>query len=398
MELCSIDKFYIGKSMKFFVKFLALIFLNIYAIESRFIYPKKISEFVQDYPATKVIECTKNYAFSYPEFPLYSEYKDDHFPNQGYHADISILEIPNGIASLHSSGYIFVNDSFIKEIQIKSLEPFPGQSYIQEADLENVFKIEGRVAILNHLYSWIYGLFIPEVLTQLALLELYKVQYDYLWVPYGLSYQKEAFAIWGIDSDKIIPLEAGQAIQADTIILPTSISQNQGKFVFHVNYIPDFLLKYLRKKMLDGIAKMNIQMDFPEKIFISRKDASHARKVVNEDEVFALFKPFGYKQLEFSKLNMAEKIAVSNHAKSIINFMGSGSTNLLFASDDVKYYEIQQEYVEASYFYMAKTLGLHYEILNASTLNDLLYNPPFAPGRALPREIVQEFIKNHPEL
>ena len=383
--------------MRLCLNLFLIIFLNSSFINCRNIYPKTIEEFKKIYPATKIIECTKDYPFSYPEFPLYREHKETRFPNQGYHADISILEIPHGIASIHtynSASYVFVNDCFIKETQIKALEPFRGK----EAECNNFFKIEGRVAVINHIYSWIYGLFVPEILTQLALLELYEVAYDYVWIPCGISYQKEALEIWGIDPDKIIPMHNGQAIQADTIILPTSISQNQGAMVFHVNYIPDFLLKYVRKKMLDAVAKMNIQKEFPEKIFISRKDASHARKVPNEDEVFKLFEPLGYKQLEFSKLNMAEKIAVSNHAKSIINFMGSGSTNLLFASPDVKYYEIQQECVEASYFYMAKTLGLHYEVLNATTEHDLFHGPPFAPGRILPIELVKEFIKNHPEL
>lgn len=387
--------------MRLFWSFVGIIFLNVYSIECRNIYPKTIAEFKEKYPDTKVIECTKDYAFSYPEFPLYPEHKENYFPNKGLHSDLSILEIPNGMASIHSYNsaiYVFVNDCFIKETQVKGLEPFKSKSCIEEPDLNEVLHIEGRVAVLNHIYSWIYGLFVPEILTALALLEIQGVEYDYLWIPCELSYQKEALAIWGIDSDKLIHLSHGQTLQADTIILPTSISQNQGKMVFNVNYIPDFLLTYVRKKMLDGVAKMNIQMDFPEKIFISRKDASHARKVPNEDEIFALFKPLGYKQLEFSKFNMAEKIAISHHAKSIITFMGSGSTNLIYAAPDVKFYEIQQECVEASYFYMAQTLGLNFKILNASTEHDLFYGPPFAPGRVLPIELVKEFIKNHPEL
>lgn len=364
----------------------------------RIVKPKKIAEFTKEYPATKVIQCTKNYPFSYQEFPLYRQHKDNYFPNQGHHADLSILEVPNAVASIHPYGYVFVNDYFIKETQVKGIEPFKDKPFIEEPNLDSVLKIEGRVAVINHIYSWIYGLFVPEILTALALLELNNVEYDYLWIPCELNYQKEALAIWGIDPDKLIHLSHGQSLEADTIILPTSISQNQGKMVFNVNYIPDFLLKYVRKKMLDGVEKMNITIDCPEKIFISRKDASHARKVPNEDEVFALFEPLGYKQLEFSKFNMAEKIAISHKAKRIVTFMGSGSTNLIYAAPDVKIYEIQQECVEASYFYMAQSLGLQYEILDATTEWDLFYGPPFAPGRALSIDLVKEFIKNHPEL
>ncbi len=257
----------------------------------------------------------QDYTFFYSEFPLYPEHKQNYFPNTGHHTDLSILEIPHGVVSIqayNSAVYVFVNDCFIKETQIKALDPFKGKLSLQEADLKDVLHIEGRVAVLNHLYSWVYGLFIPEILSALALLEIQGVEYDYLWIPCELGYQKEALDIWGINSDKLIHLSHGQTLSADTIILPTSISQNKGKMIFNVNYIPDFLLKYVRKKMLDGVAKMNIQMKFPEKIFISRKDASHARKVPNEDEVFALFEPYGFVRYELSTLTADELVIEIN--------------------------------------------------------------------------------------
>lgn len=367
-------------------------------VHARFIYKKSIPDFVKAFPETKVIECTKNYGFSYQEFPLYKEHKEKYFPNEGFHSDISILEIPQALVKVHPEGYVFINDIFLEESQIKNIEPFKGKNILEHPGAENIIKIQGRVAVINHLYSWIYGLFIVDILTALALLEIQGVEYDYLWVPYGCSYQKEAFEIWGIDSSKIIPLHFGQSLQADTIIFPTSVTQNT-QLVFNVNYYPDFLMKYVRNKMLAGVEKMNIQIDFPEKIFISRKDASNRRTIINEDEVFALFEPFGYKRFEFSKFSMAEKIAITNHAKSIINFMGSGSTNILFAQPGLRYYEIQQEFVEASFYYLAQIFGfIHFEILNASTMNDLVYGAPFMWGRELPLHLVQEFIKNHPEL
>ncbi len=385
--------------MYLFLMLFSLLFFDAGALYARLVYPKTMQEFKQLYPEANIIECLKDYAFSYPEFPLYPEHKENHFPNQGYHADISVMEVPNSIAVVHPEGYIFVNDCFMKETQIKTLEPFRGQPYIEQPDLQNVTKVHGRVVMLEHLYSWVYGLFVFDILSALALLELYNIDYDYVCLPYGIPYQKEALEIWGIDPKKIIPMARGLAIQADVIILPASISQNKGKMVFNINYFPDILIRYVREKMLTGVKKMQLNVDLPEKVFISRKDASHSRKIPNEDEVFALFKPLGYKQIEFSKLTMAEKIAVANNAKCIVTFMGSGSTNIMFAQPDVRVYEIQQEYVEATFFYLAHIVGLkHFDILNATTLNDLLYGPPFAAGRVLSIELVKEFIKNHPEL
>jgi hypothetical protein len=383
--------------LKLIFKIVLLSFIGIFSVDARYIYPKTIKQFADNYPNTKVIECTKNYKFSYPEFPLYPEYKTKRFPNQGLHSDISILEIPDGVVFIHPYGFVFVNDCFIKETQLKDIDPFQGCQALQGPELPTFNKIKGRVAVVNHLYSYTYGIFILDVLGTLALLELQGIEYDYIWIPYNKSFIKEAFEIWGLDTSKIIPLEHGQVLQADMIILPTSISQNPELFT-NVNYYPDFLLKYIKDKMLAGVAKMNIQIDFPEKIFMSRKDAAASRKIPNEDEVFALFEPLGYQRFEFSKFSMAEKIAVINHAKSIVTFMGSGSTNILFASEDIKFYEIHQEWVEATFFFIAKAFGFHYDCLNASRLNDLVTGMPWSKGRALPLNLVKEFIKNHPEL
>ncbi|MBI2345156.1 glycosyltransferase family 61 protein [Candidatus Dependentiae bacterium] len=373
------------------------IVLYVLNIESRIISYKTIPEFLKLYPNTNWIKCTENYAFDYPEFPLYPEYKEKYFPNKGFHSDISILESPDAIISIDSYGYIFINDIFLKEMQVKNFNPFKEKEIIYRPNFENFFKVKGRVAIINHLFSSIYGLFINDILMALALLEIQGIEYDYLWIPCQLAYQKEALDIWGIDKSKIIPLEHGQILSADMIILPTSVSQNQGKVFYNVNYMPDFLIKYVRKKMLEGVKKMEIKNKFPEKIFISRKDANNRRIIPNEDQVFELFVPLGYKRIEFAKLSMAEKIKATNEAKRIVNFLGSGSTNILFASKDLMYYEIQNQMVEATFYYMAHVLGMHYEIINASTVNDLNI-PAFLPGKYLPLEIIQNFIKNHSEL
>jgi capsular polysaccharide biosynthesis protein len=186
-------------------------------------------------------------------------------------------------------------------------------------------------------------------------------------------------------------------LRADTIIIPTATSETVPTYSNTI-YYTDFLLKYIREKMLAGVAKMNIQMIFPEKIFISRKDGGAARKIPNEDEVFALFEPLGYKRFELSKLSMAEKIAMMNHAKRIISFMGSGSTNVLFASPDVKFYEIFQSWIEPTFYFIAKALGFEYDCLDASTIDDLLQGNCGSFGRMLSLDLVQEFINNHPEL
>jgi hypothetical protein len=364
--------------------------------QTRIIYHQTIQQFMKQYPAATSIQVSKNCPFDYPEFPLYPEHKEKYFHNKGFFRDHSILEIPNGIVSISKEGFDFVNDIFITETAVKD-EPFKGKQYITQPVLQNVVKVHGRVAVINHPYSSIYGIFICNILGRLALLEIANIEYDYLWIPYDHQYAKEALEIWGIDTSKIIPLMKGQVLQADTIIIATAVSEATEVYS-KTDYYPGFLMKYIREKMLMGIQKKDIKIDLPEKVFISRKDASFARKIPNEDQVFALFEPLGYKRYEFSKLNMAEKIAVSYNAKHIVSFLGSGSTNILFTSPDVKFYEIFQGWVEATFFYIGQALGVNYICLNASTIDDLAIKTPSHTGRDLPLNLVEKFIQEHPEL
>lgn len=358
-------------------------------LDARRIFPKTILEFVQEYPLTKHIQCTRNYAFSYEPFPLYQEYAHNYFPNKGYHTDISIIEVPNGIAYIDSGSHVFVNDTFIKETQVKLLEPFQGRDFIERDDLASVFKVSGRVAVINHLYSYNYGLFILEMLTQLALLELYGVEFDYLWIPHGADWIQELLDIWGIDRAKIIPVYINHALQADTIILPTSVTQND-VLVFNTNYHPDFLIKYVREKILQGMKKREISIELPEKIFISRKDAR--RFAPNEDEIFALFEPLGYRRYELIYLTPTQKIALFMNAKKIISFMGSGSANIVFANPEAHYFEIMHEVVEASYCYICRTLGINYSCINATTFEDLLHGQVWNIGREIPLDLFKKYI------
>jgi hypothetical protein len=369
--------------------------INLLKNQERLIFSKTISEFINLYPNTKWIQVTKNYPFDYPEFPLYREHKEHFFNNTGFFRDISIFEIPNGIVSIDEYGFVFVNDIFISETRLK-FDPFGENKYIIRESLHNIKKVEGRVIVINHLYSWIYGQYMFDILGMLALFEICKIEYDYLYIPYDHQYQKEVLDLWGIDTSKIIPLKNGENIQADTIILSTAIAESL-RMCSNLYYYPDFILKYAREKLLAKVQKMNIQIDLPEKIFISRKDTL-SKSIPNEDEVFGLFESLGYKRYEFSKLNMAEKILISNHAKRIISFVGSGSTNILFASSGVKFYEIFQVWIEATFFYIAKILEFDYGCLDGSTLEDLMGGNAFVKGRKLSIELVKKFIQDHPEL
>ena len=318
-------------------------------------------EFAQKNQGTQVLQCTKDYPFNFKPYPLYPEYAQERFPHEGLFQDMYILSVPNGIAHFCNyplwgiNGLTFINNYFIKECQIKDISPFylNKTKTIEVPTTPNNYYIPGSLAICSHIYPDCYGHFMLDVLCQLALLEIFNIEYDYLCIPYNQKFMQEALDLWGIDKQKIIPLQFNFSIKADNIILPTSTTQTQ-KYAPNANYTVDFLIQYVKQKLLTGALKKGINFPKTQKIFISRKDANNKRLVPNEDEIFELFKNNGFERYELSKLSLTEQILLFHNAQEIVSFVGSGALNIIFSKPKTKYIEIVQTMLDATFFFFIK--------------------------------------------
>jgi len=389
--------------IKFFLAAMSVLFSSS-QLDARRIYPKTIAQFVQEYPETKLIACTHNHAFNYTPYPLYEKYPQSHFQSTGYYNDLSVIEIPSGVAYIDLAGRIFVNDRYIRETFYSPFDPFiegfMGRigdiEYLEEYDLGYVAKIPGRVAILSHPAPFMYGHWVFDILGQLALLEMHNIEYDYLWIPYNVSFMQETLRIWGINPDKIIPLNLTAAIQADTIIIPTTVAKNINRVSPHValsTFYIDITLKYVRDKMLNAIKTSDLVGVFSDKIFISRRGAK--RFVPNEDQIFELFKPLGFERYDLESLSVREQIALFHNARTIVSFVGSGSTNIMFCQPNTLFIEIVQCFVDPTFFLVSDIFKLKYDYINASTEHDVLHGFGLSAEREFPLNLIEEYIKTH---
>jgi capsular polysaccharide biosynthesis protein len=360
------------------------------------------TEFAQLNPQAQVLQCTKDYPFNFKPYPLYPEYAQEKFPHQGLFQDMYILSVPNGTAHFCNyplwaiNGLIFINDYFIKECQIKNISPF----YLNKIKTIEVqqsvhnYTIPGSIAICSHIYPDCYGHFMLDVLCQLALLEIFNIEYDYLCIPYHTKFMQEALNLWGIDQEKIIPLQFNLSVKADTIILPTSTTQIHDITV-NANYTADFLIEYVSKKLLDGVMKKNIHLQTSSKVFISRKDAHNKRFVPNEDDIFKLFENYGFERYELTKLSLAEQILLFHNAQEIVSFVGSGSLNIIFSQPKTKYIEITQTMLDATFFFLANIADIDYRFIDATNPEDIKHSNPCSRGRSINLEIISNFLKDN---
>ncbi len=77
-------------------------------------------------------------------------------------------------------------------------------------------------------------------------------------------------------------------------------------------------------------AKEDMLFVKPKKIYVSRKSAN-GRRVVNEEEMFAVLKNKGYELVELEKLSFKEQVKLFSNATHVIAPHGAGLVNLVFS-------------------------------------------------------------------
>lgn len=87
-----------------------------------------------------------------------------------------------------------------------------------------------------------------------------------------------------------------------------------------------------------------------KRIYLSR-NATHRRRLINEDEVLEVLAPHGYVPVRTEELTLAEQMAVFAGADHVIGNMGAAMTNLAFSPRGVKVMSLATERMAHDYFY-----------------------------------------------
>ncbi|WP_177217124.1 glycosyltransferase family 61 protein [Pedobacter insulae] len=146
----------------------------------------------------------------------------------------------------------------------------------------------------------------------------------------------EILSYLNTDNRKIITVTENQAYtigEAFHISCPNIIPPNY-KNITKINASSAMFdlssIAYLRKLLEKGKP-----INFPKRIFISRKNAS-GRRGYNEDEIYARLEKYGFKLYFPEDHAMSEQISIFNNAELIIGATGAAFTNILFCNDQCK--------------------------------------------------------------
>ena len=416
-------------------------FLISLPLQAHNIHITSIHELLKTHPEIEYIKCYDAQPFAYEPFPL-STFPELQ-PHTGLLAETFIAKIPQGQVSSYR-GWIKVDDVIISEF----IPPYGSLSYHEQAltlyDFNNPTKISGKVAVITMLFDTTYCHWIWNILGRLALLEIQGIEYDWLYVPYDLPFMKESLALWGIDSAKIItPFGATKHIIADELIVPSHIGNRTPEpHQYVMNWVPvqefnqnwnlatknlhiwsnfiypkvdicpkniaphNYFLRYaplcsvyfcqwgiqhIRNKFLSHVENNNYH--FAKKIFISRKDSTK-RVLTNEDELFSLFEPLGFKKYIAGSMSVQEQIALFHGADIIVAAHGSALTNALFAQPGTTIIEIYQNRSDSCFYYLSQLLDLHHFCIQTM---DFLSIDSYE-NTCVDKTIIQQFITEHQSL
>ncbi len=317
-----------------------------------------LQEILQNNPQISYRKIIDKIYFDYPEFLIAPK-----FPHKGYFHELFILSIPNGKVQ-GECGHVFIDEKLSDEMARG--DRFECLNGIPKIENNKIQKVSGRVAVIAqhgsnkntaNYYHWVC-----EVLGRLALLEIAGVEYDSLYVGMPKKFMKETLRLWGVEFEKIIePTDEQFFIQADELIVPSMVINTSCGHAHAGNFQHPVTLKYVREKLLAGAKKENIDYSkFSKRIFISRKDSYNARRILNEDAIFELFKAKGFERYEMSKLSVAEQIMLLYNAQMVVSEQGSGLTNILFCQPNTIVVEIFQALIDNCFWWVGYALDLKY--------------------------------------
>jgi hypothetical protein len=391
--------------MKFFS---GLFFIHLFCIQNiivsssedkgkQYIYIKPLKQILSEHSNIDYIKALDAYQFDY--FPFFNS----EYVTTGVFGESFILTIPQGNAQ-GIDGNVLIQNSFIEEMLWA--QKLDSLNSLRRVDAKNIIKINGKLAVLAQPAAHNYCHFIHEVLGRLALLEMNGVEYDYVYLSFLKKFMKELLILWGIDLDKILyPIVNESSIQADLLIVPSLVINSTIGFTnagFRPNPVTS---EYVRNKLLQAVLKLGIDTsNFSKKVFISRKDAPQ-RKILNEDDIFALFEPYGFVRYELSKLTIAQQILLMNQAEMVVGEHGAGLTNVLFCKPNILVIEIFQKLIDNSNWWVANIAKVNYIPVDAMNQDvswaadwkshGNRYSNAWAAKTVVPLDKIQEVIEKY---
>ncbi|WP_303311008.1 DUF563 domain-containing protein [Hymenobacter sp. BT730] len=155
----------------------------------------------------------------------------------------------------------------------------------------------------------------------------------------------------GIRPEQLLDVKSHPHVRAKQLVVTTAVRGTR-------THTPTWACDFLRDVLLPP---PQIDRHFGAYIYISRRDAAF-RHVVNEPELEAMLRPYGFETHILTPYSQAEKIALFARARVIVAPVGAGLANIVFSSPGTQLIELfPKNFVVADFLELSARLGMGYQ-------------------------------------
>lgn len=224
----------------------------------------------------------------------------------------------------------------------------------KERILSKTVSFQGPLIWVTDEWSGGYFHWMLESLSRL-LVAVQNVNDDKLTIVLPEHYRNLNFVTDTLPAFNVRPLFFGrrEIVKPDKLVFPSAIEPTG-------NYHPQIILD-LKNTLSKYFSKKQISSTTQKRIYISRGKALR-RRIVNENEIYAILIKHNFKVVYYELLNMSEQALLTMQAECVISSHGAGLTNIIYMRPGTKVIELRKrgDSINNCYFSLSNSLGLDY--------------------------------------
>ena len=260
-----------------------------------------------------------------------------------------VLASPEGLlfkgASILPQSFAFPHH--LNEWPTRSVFKFLVKNYV----LRRRRKIDGEVLWITDYWSTGHFHWLTDVLTRLFVVR--ERLSDSLLVLPGrfetLDVVRASLSAFGVVN--VYYIAPDEFVECRNLVMPSHTAPS--------GHFKDEAIRGVRDVLLSAYG--DARRSSHEKIYISRRRAEK-RRIVNEDDVMAVVRRFGFETVFAEELSFAEQVRICSRARYIVSNHGAGLTNILFMQDGGSVLELRHEAdcINNCYFTLSAALDFNY--------------------------------------
>jgi capsular polysaccharide biosynthesis protein len=264
-----------------------------------------------------------------------------------------VAQIPNGRAVGPYGAVITAGDALLFD-----LSPYYGawratqHPVFLRLRLPAVEDMAGSLGVLTTRGVDNYYHFLTDVLPRVELLRRANTEPERFLVNRRTAFQRQLLSAVGIPEPRVVESALHPHIRAEQLIVPSLPDS-------HLR-TPPWIASWLRDQFLpSGVAPPH------RRLYVTRGNQKHTRRVENEAQVVAALAPFGFETIDPGALTFDEQVRMFSEAELVVGAHGAALTNLVFCPEGATIIELfSPDYVNVCFWALATAVGtLRYRYL-----------------------------------